>query len=95
MSRLNLLEETRFEKLPVSIYPDKETASKAVATRIAEVIKIKQERSEMVVLGLATGVTPLQVYAELIRLHKEEGLSFKNVVTYNLDEYYHGHWNYF
>ena len=88
MSRLNLLEETRFEKLPVSIYPDKETASKAVATRIAEVIKIKQERSEMVVLGLATGVTPLQVYAELIRLHKEEGLSFKNVVTYNLDEYY-------
>jgi len=39
-------------------------------------------------LGLATGSSPLKVYAELIRLHKEEGLSFKNVITFNLDEYY-------
>ena len=39
-------------------------------------------------LGLATGSTPLRVYKELIRMHKEEGLSFKNVVTFNLDEYY-------
>ncbi|HEX8377397.1 MAG TPA: glucosamine-6-phosphate deaminase [Pedobacter sp.] len=88
MSRLNLLEETRFEKLPVSIFPDKESASKDVAARIAKLIRNKQESGENAVLGLATGVTPLKVYAELIRLHKEEGLSFKNVITFNLDEYY-------
>lgn len=40
------------------------------------------------VLGLATGSTPMHVYRELVRLHKEEGLSFANVVTFNLDEYY-------
>jgi len=40
------------------------------------------------VLGLATGSSPLSVYRELVRLHKEEGLSFKNVITFNLDEYY-------
>src|SRR5690606_532750 len=40
------------------------------------------------VLGLATGSTPLRLYRELIRLHREEGLSFRNVVTFNLDEYY-------
>ncbi len=39
-------------------------------------------------MGLATGVTPIAVYAELVRLHKEEGLSFKDVITFNLDEYY-------
>ncbi|MGN6637385.1 MAG: glucosamine-6-phosphate deaminase, partial [Mucilaginibacter sp.] len=43
---------------------------------------------EQTVLGLATGVTPIGVYAELVRLHNEEGLSFKNVITFNLDEYY-------
>ena len=52
-----------------------------------ELIK-KQKKKEKVVLGLATGSTPKSLYAELVRLHKEEGLSFKNVVTFNLDEYY-------
>lgn len=88
MARLNLLEETRFEKLPVTVYPDQKTASKKVAERIANLIKNKQQQGEQAVLGLATGVTPIGVYDELIRLHKEEGLSFKNVVTFNLDEYY-------
>jgi glucosamine-6-phosphate deaminase len=88
MPRLNLLEETRFEKLPVTVYPDKLTASKTVAKRIAEVIKKKAAKGENAVLGLATGVTPIAVYSELVRLHKEEGLSFKNVITFNLDEYY-------
>jgi hypothetical protein len=40
------------------------------------------------VLGLATGSTPKTLYKELVRLHQEEGLSFANVVTFNLDEYY-------
>jgi glucosamine-6-phosphate deaminase len=88
MSRLNLLEETRYEKLPVSVYADEQTASVEVAKRIAALILAKQEKGEQAVLGLATGATPVKVYKELIRLHKEEGLSFSNVVTFNLDEYY-------
>lgn len=88
MARLNLLEETRFEKVPVSVYPDPEAASLAVAGRIADLIRNKQEKGEQAILGLATGATPVDVYAELVRLHREEGLSFKNVVTFNLDEYY-------
>lgn len=88
MARLNLLEETRFEKLPVSVYDDEHVASKKVAHRISDIIKSKQRRGENAVLGLATGATPVEVYEELVRLHNEEGLSFKNVITFNLDEYY-------
>src|SRR5690606_10330159 len=88
MARLNLLEETRFEKLPVTVYPDQHIASQKVARRIADLIISKQQRNEKAVLGLATGATPVGVYSELVRLHREEGLSFSNVVTFNLDEYY-------
>ena len=88
MARLNLLEETRFEKLPISVFKNSKEASINVAHRIANIIKAKQSNQLNAVLGLATGATPIAVYAELIRLHKEEGLSFKNVITFNLDEYY-------
>jgi len=88
MTRLNLLEETRFEKVPVSIYADKADAVKSLAAAIAGLIRQKQENNQQAVLGLATGVTPIDLYRELVRLHREEGLSFKNVVTFNLDEYY-------
>ncbi len=88
MKRLNLLEETRFEKVPVRIYADQNLASKEVANKIANLIRRKQEVGENAILGLATGATPIKVYAELVRLHKEEGLSFNNVVTFNLDEYF-------
>jgi len=88
MIRLNLLEETRFEKVLATVYKDADTASKIVARRIADLIRKKQANGEKTVLGLATGATPIGVYAELIRLHKEDGLSFKDVVTFNLDEYY-------
>lgn len=88
MKRLNLLEETRFEKVPVRIYADQFIASIAVAKKIADLIRRKQEAGEHAILGLATGATPIKVYAELVRLHKEEGLSFSNVITFNLDEYY-------
>ena len=88
MARLNLLEETRFEKLPVTVYPDQHIAARRVARRIADLIIRKQKKGENAVLGLATGVTPVGVYEELVRLHKTEGLSFKNVVTFNLDEYF-------
>ena len=88
MQRLNLLEETRFEKIPVTVYSSRNGSDKTVANRIAQLIKDKQAKGEKAVLGLATGVTPIKVYQELARLHKEEGLSFNNVVTFNLDEYY-------
>src|SRR5580698_10753812 len=88
MARLNLLEETRYEKLPVTVYDNQLQAAVAVAARIAALIRARNEKGEMTILGLATGVTPVGVYAELVRLHKEEGLSFKNVITFNLDEYY-------
>ena len=88
MARLNLLEETRFEKLPVTVFKNPSAASINVAHRIANIIKEKQKNNLNAVLGLATGATPIAVYAELVRLHREEGLSFKNVITFNLDEYY-------
>ncbi len=88
MARLNLLEETRFEKLPVTVYSNEHVASKKVARRIADLIIRKQKNNEKTVLGLATGATPISVYQELVRLHREEGLSFKQVITFNLDEYY-------
>jgi glucosamine-6-phosphate deaminase len=88
MARLNLLEETRYEKLPVSVYGTQQEASIAVASRIAKLIRDKQSKGKKAVLGLATGVTPIGVYAELVRLHQQEGLSFKDVITFNLDEYY-------
>ena len=77
-----------FEKIPVNIYPNLKDGSAAVALEIAALIRSKQASKENCVLGLATGSTPKSLYAELVRLHKEEGLSFKNVITFNLDEYY-------
>ncbi|KAA5543939.1 glucosamine-6-phosphate deaminase [Adhaeribacter rhizoryzae] len=88
MARLNLLEETRYEKLPVVVYENAALASRQVAQRIATLIKSKQQRGEKTILGLATGSTPIRMYAELVRMHREEGLSFRDVVTFNLDEYY-------
>jgi glucosamine-6-phosphate deaminase len=77
-----------FEKIPVQIYKNSTEGSNAVADQIAALIKEKQAKKLPCVLGMATGTTPILLYKELVRLHKEEGLSFKNVVTINLDEYY-------
>src|SRR5215212_9958817 len=74
--------------IPVTVYASSQLASQAVAQEIAELIREKAEAGEMAVLGLATGSTPTSVYDELVRLHREEGLSFKNVITFNLDEYW-------
>ena len=76
------------EKVPVTVYASSAAASKAVAAEIADLIRSRAKEGKRVVLGLATGSTPINVYAELVRLHQKEGLSFKNVVTFNLDEYY-------
>lgn len=77
-----------FEQIAVDIHPTAKDGSRAVAQEIAALIKERQAANKQVVLGLATGSTPKYLYAELVRLHKEEGLSFKNVITFNLDEYY-------
>ena len=77
-----------FEKIPVKIFPGLKQGSFFVAQQIAELIREKQKKKEKCILGLATGSTPKTLYAELVRIHKEEKLSFKNVITFNLDEYY-------
>ncbi|MEO9802135.1 MAG: glucosamine-6-phosphate deaminase [Reichenbachiella sp.] len=82
------MESTKFEKIHTEIFDDAEEASKIIAQEIAALIRYKTERNEKCILGLATGSSPIQVYAELVRMHKKEGLSFHNVVSFNLDEYY-------
>jgi glucosamine-6-phosphate deaminase len=76
------------EKIPVVIHPTSSAASKAVAAAIAALIRERAAQGKKAVLGLATGSTPTAVYDELVRLHREEKLSFRNVVTFNLDEYW-------
>jgi glucosamine-6-phosphate deaminase len=77
-----------FERIDTTIFPDATKASKVVAGEIASLIDARNQTGQNTVLGLATGSTPLQVYAELVRFHKEDGLSFERVITFNLDEYY-------
>jgi glucosamine-6-phosphate deaminase len=75
-------------RVPVRIFESSKDASRAVARRIAELIRLKSADGEACVLGLATGSTPINIYQELIRMHREEGLDFSNVITFNLDEYW-------
>lgn len=77
-----------FEKIPIKIWHSPEEGAIHIAKYISLRIRQKQQDNEMVVLGLATGSSPIKIYNELVRMHKEEGLSFANVVTFNLDEYY-------
>jgi glucosamine-6-phosphate deaminase len=77
-----------FEKIPVAIHHNAKEGSAYVAAEIAKLIREKQAKKEKCVLGMATGGTPIYLYTELVRMHNEEGLSFKNVITFNLDEYY-------
>jgi glucosamine-6-phosphate deaminase len=79
---------SKFERTPTIIYADSGEASKAVALEIAELIRFKKQQGRMCVLGFATGSTPIRVYSELARLHRQEGLSFANVISFNLDEYF-------
>lgn len=78
----------KYEKVPTKVFDTAKIASKYAADEIAKLIREKADKGEKAVLGLATGSTPTQMYDELVRMHKEEGLSFENVVTFNLDEYY-------
>ncbi len=76
------------EKVPTLIFPSAADAAAALAREVKELIESATAAGRPAVLGLATGSTPVPFYRELIRLHREQGLSFKNVITFNLDEYY-------
>lgn len=76
------------ERIRTVIVDEHSDIARLVATRIASLIRERAATGRHAVLGLATGSTPIGVYRELIRMHREEGLSFANVVTFNLDEYY-------
>ena len=76
------------EKIRTVVVEDHENIARLVANRIATLISERTAAGERTVLGLATGSTPIGVYRELIRMHRDDGLSFKSVVTFNLDEYY-------
>ena len=79
---------TRLEKIPTDIYESPEEGANQIALDIAQVIRDKQKAGRFCILALAGGNSPRNVYSALVRMHKEEGLSFRNVVVFNLYEYY-------
>ena len=86
MNKIDLTDS--LEKIPVKIFPSSAEGSVFVAQQIAALIKEKEAAGKKTVIGLATGSSPKTLYAELVRMHKNEGLSFKNVIAFNLDQYY-------
>lgn len=81
-------EDNRYEKIHNVVFESSSEASILVAKEIADLIVEKNSKGEICVLGLATGSSPIRVYDELVKMHREDGLSFKNVVSFNLDEYF-------
>jgi len=86
MNKIDLTDS--LEKIPVKIFASSVDGSFYVAQQIANLIKQKQQEGSNCVIGLATGSSPKTLYAHLVKMHKEDGLSFKNVITFNLDQYY-------
>jgi len=78
----------QLERIPVLIFDSPDRLARQVARRVATLVEGKRAAGERAVLGLPTGSTPIGVYAELIRMHREEGLDLSNVVSFNIDEYY-------
>jgi glucosamine-6-phosphate deaminase len=74
-------------RVPTLLFPNATAASKHVAREIEKLVRARNAASKPTVLGLATGSTPVGLYRELIRLHRDEGLDLSRVVTFNLDEY--------
>jgi len=81
-------EAEQFERIPTRVFEGADAACRELGGEIAALIRERAVAGKAVVLGLATGSTPVRLYRDLIRRHREEGLSFKNVITFNLDEYY-------
>lgn len=85
---IDKIRQTQFEKIDTEIYDDEIQGSVQVAAEIADIIRKKQHQNLPCVLGLSGGSSPLSIYEELVRLHKEEGLSFKHVIVFNVTEFY-------
>jgi glucosamine-6-phosphate deaminase len=79
---------TRYEKISTEIFDNERQGALKIASEIASIIKEKQDAGEKCVLGLTNGKSTVGIYSELVRLHKQEGLSFRNVIVFNLFEYY-------
>ena len=79
---------TRFEKIPTDIYESVDEGAHQIATEIAFTIREKQKAGRFCVMALPGGNSPRSVFDELIRMHKEEALSFRNVIVFNIYEYY-------
>jgi glucosamine-6-phosphate deaminase len=75
-------------KVPTLVFPTPVQAARHVALMIESLIRQNNSAGRPTVLGLPTGSTPVGLYRELVRLHKEAGLDFSRVVTFNLDEYF-------
>src|SRR5256885_12417565 len=75
-------------KIPTLVFPTNAQASRHVALMIESLIRQNNSAGRATVLGLPTGSIPVGLYRELIRLHREAGLDFSRVITFNLDEYY-------
>ncbi|HRP06539.1 MAG TPA: hypothetical protein PLV87_16625, partial [Opitutaceae bacterium] len=80
------IEAQQRERIVTEVFPRADDACLQVANEIAVLIRSRLAEGKMAVLGLATGSTPVRLYRQLIRIHREEGLSFRNVITFNLDE---------
>jgi glucosamine-6-phosphate deaminase len=85
---LDTPEARQRERIPAEIFASADDAARVLAREIATLVAGRAAAGRGVVLGLATGSTPVRLYRELIRIHREERLSFANVTTFNLDEYY-------
>ena len=79
---------SRFEKIPVHIYEKSERAAKKVANDIVKHLQQKQAEGKPFVLGLSGGSSPNLVYEELVKLHKENGVSFRDLIVFNIYEFY-------
>ncbi len=76
------------ERIAIKIFKTPYDGSRYVAEQIAQLIREKEAAGKKCVIGLATGSSPKTLYALLVKMHQEQGLSFKNVITFNLDQYY-------
>ncbi|KRO80212.1 MAG: glucosamine-6-phosphate deaminase [Polaribacter sp. BACL8 MAG-120531-bin13] len=81
-------EQKKFERIHTIIHENSQEASYYVAQEIISLVTQRQKEGKKMVLGLATGSTPIKVYEYLVQAHKEEGISFSNVISFNLDEYF-------
>jgi len=82
------LRQTRYEKLRTSIYADTTEGARSIAQKVATLIREKEKQGEHCILGLSGGFSPLGIYEELVRMYNEEGLSFADVIVFNVSEFF-------